>query len=55
VRLLVRLGAEHEATMLHHSLVAAGKPSPLKTAGPGLALPGPEAVALARESLSRFC
>jgi hypothetical protein len=55
VRLLVRLGAEHEATMLHHSLVAAGKPSPLKTAGPGLALPGAEAVALARETLSRYC
>jgi len=54
VRLLTRLGAEHEATMLHHSLLAAGKPSPLKTAGPGLALPAPEAVALARESLSRY-
>jgi hypothetical protein len=40
--------------MLHHSLTAAGKPSPLKTAGPGLALPAPEAVALARESLSRY-
>ena len=55
VRLLVRLGAEHEATMLHHSLLAAGKPSPLKTAAPGgsrsrLA----EAVALARETLSRY-
>ena len=54
VRLLTRLGAEHEATMLHHSLLAAGKPSPLKTAGPGLALPAPEAVALARETLSRY-
>ena len=54
MRLLVRLGAEHEATVLHHSLLAAGKPSPLKTAGPGLALPAPEAVALARETLSRY-
>ncbi len=40
--------------MLHHCLLAAGKPSPLKDAGPGLALPAAEAVALARESLSRY-
>ena len=53
VRLLVRLGADEDAVVLHHSLVAAGKPSPLMAVGPGVALPGAEAVALARESLSR--
>jgi hypothetical protein len=40
--------------MLHHSCWPRAKPSPLKTAGPGLALAAPEAVALARETLSRF-
>ena len=29
VRLLVRLGADEDAVVLHHALVAAGKPSPL--------------------------
>jgi predicted ATPase/DNA-binding SARP family transcriptional activator len=55
VRLLARLGADRDAAVLHHSLVAAGKPSPLKTALPdGVALSAAEAVALARESLSRL-
>jgi tetratricopeptide (TPR) repeat protein len=31
VRLLVRLGSDADAVVLHHSLVAAGKPSPLDT------------------------
>ena len=52
VRLLVRLGADDDAAVLHRSLVAAGKPSPLTSVGPGVALPAAEAVALARESLS---
>jgi predicted ATPase/DNA-binding SARP family transcriptional activator len=30
VRLLVRLGADEDAVVLHHALVAAGKPSPLE-------------------------
>jgi len=55
VRLLARLGADRDAAVLHHSLVAAGKPSPLTTALPdGVALSAAEAVALARESLSRL-
>ncbi len=55
VRLLVRLGADRDAAVLHHSLVAAGKPSPLKQApSGGVALSAAEAVTLARESLSRY-
>ena len=55
VRLLVRLGADRDAAVLHNSLVAAGKPSPLKQAQPGgVALSAAEAVTLARESLSRY-
>ena len=46
VRLLVRLGADDEATMLHHSWWPRASRHP-STAGPGLALPAPEAVALA--------
>jgi len=55
VRLLVRLGADREAAVLHRSLTAAGKPSPLKTVpSGGVALSAADAVALAREILSRY-
>jgi hypothetical protein len=55
VRLLTRLGAHSDALVLHHSLTAAGKPSPL---GPATAQPGPalslaEAVTAARTCLLR--
>jgi hypothetical protein len=64
-RLLVRLGADEDAAVLHHALVDAGKPSPLSQTqivrlGTGLGVPraealtGAEAVALARASLRRF-
>ncbi|HWN31545.1 MAG TPA: BTAD domain-containing putative transcriptional regulator [Pseudonocardia sp.] len=42
VRLLVRLGADEDAVVLHHSLRAAGKPSPLGTARLTLLLDGPD-------------
>ncbi len=55
VRLLARLGAERDATVLHHFLVAMGKSSPLKNPGPSESPLSPaEVVVLARESLSRF-
>lgn len=59
VRLLVRIGATAEAAALHHSLVAAGRPSPLRDGGDAMALSGPtldqvQAVALARSTLNRW-
>ncbi len=64
VRLLVRLGADHEAVVLHHCLVATGRPSPLDPARlpavdpppamPAAAMSGPAAVAYARACLARF-
>jgi hypothetical protein len=72
VRLLVRLGAEQDAAVLHHCLLAAGKTSSLSFERAARLLDGPEgprfaaaansgaamgaaaAVALARDSLSRF-
>jgi len=42
VRLLVRIGADEDAVVLHHSLCAAGKPSPLHTARLALLLDGPD-------------
>jgi hypothetical protein len=42
VRLLVRLGADEDAAVLHHSLCAAGKPSPLDPERLALLLDGPE-------------
>jgi tetratricopeptide (TPR) repeat protein len=64
-RLLVRLGADEDAAVLHHALIDAGKPSPLSQTqivklGTGLrsprseALGGADAVARARASLRRF-
>lgn len=64
-RLLVRLGADEDAAVLHRALVDAGKPSPLSPTqivklGTGLGAPrsetlgGAEAVARARASLRRF-
>ena len=41
VRLLVRLGADEDALLLHHGLLAAGKPSPLGVAGAAALLDGP--------------
>jgi predicted ATPase/DNA-binding SARP family transcriptional activator len=57
VRLLSRLGADEDAVVLHRSLVAAGKPSPLDAAR-ACAEPGPvlslaEAVAFTRSRLRR--
>ncbi len=59
VRLLVRVGAEEAAAVLHRCLLAAGKPSPLRAGSvaavpPGPALSAAEAVALARDRLSAF-
>ena len=59
VRLLMRLGAEQDAAVLHRCLLAAGKPSPLHAGSaaavpPGPALSAAEAVALARDRLSAF-
>ena len=65
-RLLVRLGADEDAAVLHLALVDAGKPSPLSQTqivrlGTGLSTPradalsGADAVALARASLRRYC
>lgn len=55
VRLLARLGADEDAIVLHRSLVAAGKPSPLDTAcisaEPGSVLSLAEAVAFTRSCL----
>jgi len=42
VRLLVRLGADEDAVVLHHALCAAGKQSPLGTARLALLLDGPD-------------
>lgn len=42
VRLLVRLGAERDAAVLHYCLVGAGKPSPLDPAAAALLLDGPD-------------
>jgi predicted ATPase/DNA-binding SARP family transcriptional activator len=42
VRLLVRLGAEQDAAMLHHCLLAAGKPSPLDPVAAARLLDGPD-------------
>jgi predicted ATPase/DNA-binding SARP family transcriptional activator len=58
-RLLVRLGADHEAVVLHHCLVAAGRPSPLDPArlpavDPAPAMSWAAAVAYARACLARF-
>ena len=57
VRLLTRLGADQEALVLHRSLAAAGKPSPLDPpdvpAGPGPALALADAVVFARSCLRR--
>ena len=64
-RLLVRLGADEDAAVLHHALVEAGKPSPLSQTqivrlGTGMqapraeALTGADAVARARASLRRL-
>jgi predicted ATPase/DNA-binding SARP family transcriptional activator len=64
-RLLVRLGADDDAAILHRALVDAGKPSPLSQTqivklGTGLGVPrsealgGADAVARARASLRRF-
>jgi hypothetical protein len=52
-RLLARLGADHEALALHRSLVAAGKPSPLRDVDPtdGTAMSAADAVAFARVAL----
>lgn len=54
-RFLVRIGADTEATTLHNSLVAAGKPSPLNPEyfAKGPAVDGPWAVTLARGVLRR--
>jgi len=41
VRLLVRLGAEEDAVVLHHYLLAAGRPSPLDAPRAGRLLDGP--------------
>jgi hypothetical protein len=61
-RLLVRLGANEDAVVLHHALLAAGKPSPLTAAQLGAlnrpcgpVLTQPEAVDYARTSLLRHC
>ncbi|TDO17589.1 putative ATPase [Mycobacterium sp. BK086] len=64
-RLLVRLGADEDAAVLHRALVEAGKPSPLSQTqivklGTGLGVPrtdaltGADAVARARASLRRL-
>jgi hypothetical protein len=42
IRLLVRLGAEQDAALLHHCLLAAGKPSPLDPERAARLLDGPE-------------
>ena len=42
VRLLVRLGAERDAAVLHHCLLAAGKPSPLGAKQAAGLLDGPD-------------
>ena len=50
-RLLVRLGADEEALVLHHALAAAGRPSPFgprRVAELSDGLPGPRATAAAR-------
>jgi predicted ATPase/DNA-binding SARP family transcriptional activator len=60
-RLLVRLGANEDAAVLHHALLAAGKPSPLTaeqvSSAPGAdttGLTGAQAVARALSALRRF-
>lgn len=55
-RLLVRLGADADAAILHRALVGAGRPSPLNTAAgddAAHAITGVEAVAHARAALRR--
>jgi predicted ATPase len=59
-RFLFRVGAEEEATRLHHALVAAGKESPLRAdqlvgldARQGAGMSGAQAVALALATLKR--
>jgi hypothetical protein len=42
VRLLVRLGAEQDAAVLHHCLLVAGKPSPLGAKQAAGLLDGPD-------------
>lgn len=56
-RLLARLGAHADAAALHHALVGAGRPSPLKQAhvDPADVLSGVEAVSRAGASLRRHC
>jgi predicted ATPase/DNA-binding SARP family transcriptional activator len=61
-RLMVRLGANSEAAALHRAFLDAEKESPLDAAqvqglngGAETSLTGPEAVALARSTLQRFC
>lgn len=55
VRLLVRIGDDESALVLHRCLLAAGKPSPLHTTGPttGTVLSAAQAVSLARARLLR--
>jgi predicted ATPase len=57
-RLLGRLGADDEAFALHHCLLAAGKQSPLhlpaQPGSPATPLQPPDAVALARSTLTRY-
>jgi predicted ATPase/DNA-binding SARP family transcriptional activator len=58
-RLLVRLGADDDAVVLHHALVSAGRPSPLTddefVLPGGSFIGGPAAVARARSTLARYC
>jgi hypothetical protein len=60
-RLMVRLGATSEAAAVHRAFIDAGKAPPF-AAGEAAALSdtdtsltGPEAVALARSTLRRYC
>lgn len=51
VRLLARLGADDEVVVLHHCLVATGKPSPLDTARVAVLLDGPDGERFAAAAL----
>jgi hypothetical protein len=60
-RLMVRLGATSEAAAVHRAFIDAGKAPPLDAgqaealSDADTSLTGPEAVALARSTLLRFC
>jgi hypothetical protein len=53
-RLLARVGADDDARVLHGCLLAAGKPSPLRDAGPPVPMSGADAVARARSALRSY-